>query len=191
MNTNEIEVLLGKYYEGQTSLHEEKLLRDFFSGQDIPGHLKSHQPLFTFFNGEQKQELPSRDFEQKLTARLKAENQDGLVKPISGKRNRLAYVAGIAATILLIVSLFATFRHDIIKNGHIRETSGNTELAYQQANEALLIVSGNLNTGLKQMGRLQMVDKALQNLQLFHKFYQYQTIIINPDELQNPSIKSK
>ena len=54
-----------------------------------------------------------------------------------------------------------------------------------------MMVSANLNTGLKQVERFRIVDKAMKNMQIFNKFYQYQTIIINPDEILNQSIKSK
>ena len=107
------------------------------------------------------------------------------------KRNRLLFITGIAATMILLISLFYTYHHDIFNTDKSRNDSYNTKLAYADANEALLIVSSNLNTGLKQVSRLQMVDKAMKNMQLFNKFYQYQPIIINPDEFQNQSIKSK
>ena len=69
--------------------------------------------------------------------------------------------------------------------------TANQELAFTEANEALMIFSSNFNAGLKQMEHLNMVNKAMNNLQLFNRFYQYQTIIINPDEIQQKSINSK
>ena len=38
----DIEDLLEKYYNGETSLEEEKLLRKFFREESVPVHLQSH-----------------------------------------------------------------------------------------------------------------------------------------------------
>lgn len=46
-----IEELLEKYYSGETSSEEEMQLQNFFEGGDVPGHLKSHQIEFGFYNG--------------------------------------------------------------------------------------------------------------------------------------------
>lgn len=46
MNTEKIEQLLEKYFEGETSLEEEKQLRTFFRKEDIPDRLKSYREQF-------------------------------------------------------------------------------------------------------------------------------------------------
>ena len=191
MNTREIEVLLEKYYEGDTSLNEEKLLRDFFSTKEVPAHLKSHQALFAFFNEQQRQEIGAAGSGKKVFLQPTEQSSEEQVAAISPNRRRFLYIAGIAATVLLLISMFFTLQYDIFKNKNVPLISGKTELAYNQASEALLVVSSGLNTGLIQVSRLKAVDKAMKNMQLFHKFYQYQPIIINPDEKQNQSIKSK
>ena len=191
MNTSEIEALLEKYYEGNTSLQEEKILRDFFQGSQVPEHLESHQPLFRFFEDEQKREIRDRDFEQNMTAKFTGEPVETEIVKMYPNRSRFIYVTGIAATVLLLIGLFFTFQHDVFKNSLKQTANPEAEIAYADASQALLLVSANLNTGLRQVGRLQMVGKAMKNMQLFNKFYQVQTIIINPDEIQNQSIKSK
>ncbi len=191
MNTKEIEVLLEKFYEGNTSLREEKLLRDFFRGHKVPAHLESHKQLFVFFADEQQQEINDENFDVTLTRHFSEKPVEKQVVPIIPKRNRFLFITGIAATILLLISFLYTFQHDVFKTEKSRNNNYNTELAYTEASEALLLVSLNLNTGLKEVSRLQMVDKAMKNMQLFNKFYQYQPIFINPDEFQNQSKKAK
>lgn len=48
METEKIEHLLKKYFEGETTLEEEQQLRSFFSGEEIPDHLKSYADLFRY-----------------------------------------------------------------------------------------------------------------------------------------------
>jgi hypothetical protein len=189
MNTREIEVLLGKYYEGGTSLGEEKVLRDFFTGPDVPEHLKSHRPLFAFFSDEQHLEMDDAGFMEKQGAEIAVAPAMSKVIPLRRNRTRYLFLTGIAASVLLLAGLFFTFQQDVLRSGKRGSKVYSNQLAYAEASEALMIVSANLNTGLKQVSRLQAVDKAMKNVQLFNRFYQYQSIIINPDVTQNPSKK--
>jgi hypothetical protein len=190
MNTTEIEVLLEKFFEGNTTLQEEKLLRDFFLNQDVPAHLKSHRTLFAGFVNEQQEEIKDMDFERRLTEILSSDHPTPVVQ-LHPNRKRLLFISSIAASILLLAGLFFTFQNDLKKETYTQTGNPGTEIAYADASEALLMVSGNLNNGLKQIEKLQMVDKAMKNMQLFNKFYQVETIIINPDLISNQSIKSK
>jgi len=191
MNTSEIEVLLEKYYEGTTSLQEEKDLQYFFQHKYVPAHLESHQKLFVYFTEESKQELSVPDFDKKITRNLDNQNLETTVIKMHQRKNRFVIFTSIAASILILVGLFFTLRQDLLRKETPLQFTVNQEMNFAVANEALLIVSSNLNAGLRQADRLQVVDKAMKNLQLFNRFYQYQSIIINPDEIQQKSPNSK
>lgn len=47
-----IKQLLDLYFEGQTSLQEEQILRDYFQRNDIDESLMEYKPMFDFFNEE-------------------------------------------------------------------------------------------------------------------------------------------
>ena len=190
MNTKEIEVLLEKYYDGNTGIDEEKLLREYFTGRDVAAHLKSHQPLFIFFADEKQHEMKGAGFDEKAGSQYNRPSAGHRVVPMHRGRGKFVYFTSIAATILLLVGFFFTFRQDMKKTTKSPADTYNQELAYAEASDALLFVSYNLNTGLKQVSRLQVIDKAMKNVQLFNKFYQYQSIIINPDIIENQSSKS-
>ncbi|GHT39534.1 hypothetical protein AGMMS49965_05820 [Bacteroidia bacterium] len=51
MKTNEkqIAALLDKYFEGLTSLQEEKTLRDYFRQENISEEFRVYQPIFQYF----------------------------------------------------------------------------------------------------------------------------------------------
>jgi hypothetical protein len=191
MTTSEIEALLEKFYEGNTTLREEKSLRDFFHGDNVPEPLKQHQHLFNYFSDEQRVEIADQDFEQKLTVHLAEELSEVPVIRMNNNRGRIAYLTTIAAGVLLLIGLFFTFQKEMFKGSPELSGISNPEVVYADASQALLLVSGNLNHGLHQVEKLQMVDKAMTHMQLFNKFYKYQTIIINPDEILNQSPKSK
>ena len=50
----DIETLLNKYFEGETTCEEERRLRRFFAEGLVPEHLEVYRPMFAFFEAEQK-----------------------------------------------------------------------------------------------------------------------------------------
>jgi hypothetical protein len=86
--------------------------------------------------------------------------------------------------------LVFTYKQDVFNQRGVKNNV-EAELAYAEAREALTILSANFNVGIKQVEHLQRIEKTMNDLQKFNKFYQYQSIIINPDEFHNTSSKPK
>lgn len=66
MDYKYIKQLLERYWNCETSLEEEDILRTFFSQEDIPSELESYKALFTYELGESKNEALGDDFDQKM-----------------------------------------------------------------------------------------------------------------------------
>jgi len=82
-----IDNLLNKYFEGETSAEEEKQLRTFFASGDIPDHLIVYKPLFAYFDEEIGKEQKT-------------------VKQVSLTGRKVLYwVSGIAASMLLLLAI--------------------------------------------------------------------------------------
>ena len=187
MNTSEIEQLLGKYFEGETSLLEEKQLIEFFSGDDIPEDLRQYQPMFSFFKSEASLSLSDEQQEKVLERRLEQYREEtSTVKSHPGKK-RLYYFSGIAAGLLLLAALVFTLRNEIGRRHHNELSNPAAEVAYSQTKQALLLVSVGLNTGLDAVQRIGMLNNAMEQVQNINKFYNYQTQFINPEWMQSPS----
>ena len=62
MDYKYIEQLLERYWQGETTLQEENILRSFFSQQDIPEHLQKYKALFTY----EKEEPLGDDFDEQI-----------------------------------------------------------------------------------------------------------------------------
>jgi ferric-dicitrate binding protein FerR (iron transport regulator) len=69
MKEDELEALLQKYYKGETTLPEEKLLKTYVSQNDSSPHFKSEQQWFKELQQE-KQAETSKDFDQRLEEKL-------------------------------------------------------------------------------------------------------------------------
>ena len=48
----DIDNLLNKYFEGETNIEEERMIREFFNQENLPEHLKELAPMFTFIEDE-------------------------------------------------------------------------------------------------------------------------------------------
>ncbi|WP_428665283.1 HEAT repeat domain-containing protein [Runella sp.] len=93
-----IEKLLDKYYEGETTLEEERELRDFFQQDDIPHHLQLHAEQFRYFAKSRKQQ-PSAGTSYRIVTQLNTQPKvQPKVRPLVSWGMRIA--AGI--TLLLV-----------------------------------------------------------------------------------------
>lgn len=90
----DIEELLDKYYEGDTTLEEERELREFFQGNNIPEHLQSHAGQFQYFE-KARREQPSATTSFRIVTNLK---EQGTVRRLTSWGMRIA--AGV--TLILV-----------------------------------------------------------------------------------------
>lgn len=69
MDYKNIELLLERYWQCETSIEEESELRDFFSNEDVPAHLLRYKNLFVYQQVQQEVGL-SKDFEARILAQV-------------------------------------------------------------------------------------------------------------------------
>ncbi|MBC7642762.1 MAG: hypothetical protein H7174_10575 [Flavobacterium sp.] len=124
-----IETLLEKYFDGDTTLAQEKQLTNYFSGNNVALNLKQYQPMFQFFD-QQKTDV----FNQEI--KLKS-------------NNKIVWFS-IAASIVLLVGL-GTFYNMNDKQASSEEGLGSyqsPEIAFQETQKALQMLSNNVNVGI-------------------------------------------
>ena len=73
MDYKYIEQLLERYWNCETSLEEEDILRTFFSQKDIPAHLLSYQALFVYEQKEVSTHVLGSDFDSKILSVINEE----------------------------------------------------------------------------------------------------------------------
>lgn len=69
MDYKYIEQLLDKYWNCETTLEQEQILRAFFRQPDLPAHLLPYRPYFTYPDSARHQSLGA-DFDARLLARI-------------------------------------------------------------------------------------------------------------------------
>ena len=112
MDYKDIEQLLERYWQCETSVEEEATLRDFFAKEEVPAHLLRYKNLFVYQQVQQEVGL-GEDFD----ARILAE-----VEPVV-KAKRLTLVGRFvplfkaAAVIAIILSLGNVAQHSFSGDG--------------------------------------------------------------------------
>jgi hypothetical protein len=113
MTIEEIKTLIEKYEEGQTTLREEQMLRDYFQQEDIPDEFQPVAAQFRYFG-----KICEADSESRFDALTKIDFKGTRISPCEGgKRRGRSGMAGanhtfrwtirIAAGIALLVIGFA------------------------------------------------------------------------------------
>lgn len=195
MNFKEAERLLEKYYNGETTLEEDKQLKDFFLQEPVPAHLESEAKLFRYFHLASAQKMNDDDFEREFMKGI-----DKPLIPVYTSGRRFYFALSLAASILIFAGLLFTFRDAIFRQS-FKNSLTDPKLAYAETRKALMLVSLNFNEGLDQAKHLSSFQKGIEQFQPFSAFqtgmdelqklstfYKYQEFIINPgdqDRLQN------
>ena len=129
MELQKIKDLLEKYEAGETSLAEEKKLREYFKKNEVPDSLKPYQLIFGFSEIESK-----KSYEKEIE--LPSTKQD----------NRYLWTA-IAASLILVVGLFFFQNKPLEMSDSNLGTIQDKEEALQKSMEALKMVSELMNEG--------------------------------------------
>ena len=98
MDYKYIEQLLERYWQGETTLQEEAILRNFFSQPDIPEHLRTYQPLFDL----EKEEPLGDDFDERILGMIKEDEPKAKVVTLTSRLMPLFKAAAIVAIILTL-----------------------------------------------------------------------------------------
>jgi hypothetical protein len=156
-----IEELLEKYYNGDTSLEEERKLQWYFQTHDVPLHLRSDAELFRS-NYRRSTEEDAPELTEKLAKLL--DKQDKKSRFLIPARS-LRWISGVAASIIILLSLWIGFGRDSFhKHTKFADTYNDPKIAYQETMKALLLVSEKLNAGTQELQQLKKYNQSLNKL---------------------------
>jgi hypothetical protein len=101
MDYKYIEQLLERYFQCETTLKEEEILRSFFSQEDVPVWLVKYQVLFNY---EAQEEQPlGDDFDEKILTMIEQkEPVKARVLTLTGRLMPLFKAAAVVAIILTL-----------------------------------------------------------------------------------------
>lgn len=103
MDYKYIEQLLERYWECQTTLEEENILRSFFSQKDVPASMLKYRGLFAYEQEETKSDVLGEDFDHRMEAII------GDPRPVKARTisitQRLKPLFKAAAVVAIVLTL--------------------------------------------------------------------------------------
>lgn len=164
MNIKEVEILIEKYFEGLTNIEEERLLKDFFTSGDFPDEMKPVASMFGYFDVEKEVKL-SRGFADKFIREIESKQ----VIPFYQNRKFWYYFSGVAAGVILLISIFIENQSSPIKSNY---TSQEAQQAYFQTKKTLAYISEKLNAGVKPLDEIGKIEENANRIAQLSKFNQ-------------------
>ena len=101
MDYKYIEQLLERYWQCETTLQEEAILRTFFSQEDVPAQLEQYKALFA---AQQHQEILGDDFDARILAMVGQEEEESKAKVVT-LTSRLMPLFRAAAVVAIVLTL--------------------------------------------------------------------------------------
>ncbi len=135
MESVKIEKLLEAYFDGATTLAEEKLLRDYFNSSNVAGHLEQYTPIFMGLKIA-SEERSSRDFEM----------------PEGKPKTNKAWWYSIAAMLVVAFGVGSFY----FSQPHYTQEEKEALAAFEESKNAMMLLSENLNKGA---GQLTLVEQ--------------------------------
>jgi hypothetical protein len=153
MNEEELKRLIEKYYYGESTEHEENILKDFFRKGNIPEGYEAEKLIFSYYSESVEIPAPSIDFEARIMAGIDASGRN------SGAQELLRYLLPVlsaaAGLLILIGSYFLIF-----KKAESGDTFTDPQLAYAETIKILRDVSSQLNHGVRVLEPLAKINET-------------------------------
>ena len=141
MVLNNIDKLLEKYENGETSLKEEQQLKHYFTQETVAPHLEVYKPMFAYFLVNQQEQF-TKDV------------------PLKTKRNfNYKWISVAAVAVLMLGFYFGT-----TLRGNDLGTYEDPQLAFNEFSKSMELISSKFNTGASTVGYLNEVNKGASTL---------------------------
>lgn len=141
MELDKIELLIEKYFQGETSIAEEKQLQDYFSNPNVAQHLEQYQPMFAYF---------SRAKQQQFTQQL----------PQQTKKRKVAWFSVAASVVVLLGLGTYAYVNDNAAKDQTLGTYDDPEVAFRQTQKALAMLSTHVNAGIESVQYVKEYEVA-------------------------------
>ncbi|WP_339890054.1 hypothetical protein [uncultured Flavobacterium sp.] len=140
MELQKTEELIEKYLEGNTSLAEERVLKNFFSSGNVPLHLAKYQSLFGYYKV--------------------AKNETAKEFILPKKENNYIKWFGVAASLVFVSLIVFMFLQNNTPKQENLDTFESPEEAFVETHKALQLVANNINSGLENASYIEEYEKT-------------------------------
>lgn len=163
MDFNNMEELLKKYWNCETTLEEEKQLREYFGGHNIPEQLKDTAALFRYFEESKKKSLNDVAFEGQVMRNVHVANVSKSSKLVKLVYNTMRIAAGLA--VVVVAGWFIRNEVREATPQAVVDTYDDPKLAFEETKKALLMISKSFGTAEEQAKKINLFNEAQEEIQ--------------------------
>lgn len=152
MEEEKLKKLLEKYYSGETTDDDERLLKDFFSDRKADG-FDADRALFSALSDLDRIPESSSDYESRILNAITSSDGQKSMSIFSG---HYVSLIGIAAAFLLLIGSYFLF----IYKAEPKDTFSDPQIAYAETMKILREVSVKFNKGKAELKPLTRMSNA-------------------------------
>lgn len=160
MDSKQLEELLQKYWDCETSLEEEERLREYFRTHDVPENFKEATVLFSYFD-RQRQKAVGPQFEDNMVKKLKS--PVGKHVKLGGKgvwQTSLRIAAGVAVLVAAVYFVAYEIHTKHTEDVAMKDTFDTPEKALEETKKALLMISKGFGKAEQQAKKINVLNEA-------------------------------
>lgn len=142
MELDNIEIIIEKYFQGETSIAEEKELKNYFTSSNVAQHLEHYKPIFGYFSLAKEQK-----FKQEI--------------PLQSKKRNVAWLSIAASVVVLLgIGTYGYFNYGTANLNQDLGTYDDPEIAFRETQKALSQLSDHVNVGIESVHYIQEFDNS-------------------------------
>lgn len=165
MQPDALKMLLTKYFEGNTSLEEEEMLRQYFTTQEeLPAELLTYRDQFLMFQAMAGSTLDTGELERRITRKIDA--LAAFPRPVNNRRRMYRFMAAASVAVLIGIAAWFFF---LQQQPRAKDTFTDPQLAYHEAQKALLYVSRKMNRGMEPLSNVSKITTGTDQLKTLER----------------------
>jgi len=151
----EIDKIIEKYLEGESSLEEEKQLIEFLRQDDIGREYLYLQDQFAYYEDASIEKCMLNTDELQII-----EESPVKVHKLTDMQKYLIKISGAAATLLILIGAFFMF---VVENDkYPNDTIKDPNLAYNEVKVAFSLISEKMNKGTNKLSNFKLLKTSIE-----------------------------